>query len=396
MDREFLEERRGFLKQFGATLGAAGLASTGIATTAHAQVKPKGNIPDRPIKVGHITFLTGPAELLGGPGQRGHLLAQEEINARGGILGKRKIETIFADEAAGTDGNVKELRRMKLAERIELFTGVISSGNTPALGPVAEELKILTLFNDGCTDFLFDKAVPNPKYTFRVTNIQSADGVTAAIGAATHWPKVRRIASLQPDYSYGRNVFEHFALALGKPGRVPWGQRRWELHEAHRTQPLRRGTAFRDPPLLNELKKPSVSLPSTGRNQLPAGHSRLAKVAALHVADVMLKREPGVDPSFNCEWSQRKRIQSPWRHKRIRTRRGWVQRRQLLEQLAELMPEHWRTLGTALGIRKDEILLLSEFSSATMLLQNTDEAPRQWQLPLLPRVDDPLLQPEED
>jgi branched-chain amino acid transport system substrate-binding protein len=75
---------------------------------------------------------------------------------------------------------------------------------------------VLTLFNDGCTDFLFDKAVPNPKYTFRVTNIQSADGITAAIGAATHWPKARRIASIQPDYSYGRNVFEHFVLALGK------------------------------------------------------------------------------------------------------------------------------------------------------------------------------------
>jgi len=37
------------------------------------------------------------------------------------------------------------------------------------------------MFNDGCTDFLFDKAVPNPKYTFRVTNIQSADGITSAV-----------------------------------------------------------------------------------------------------------------------------------------------------------------------------------------------------------------------
>ena len=47
----------------------------------------------------------------------------------------------MADEAAGTDANVKELRRMKLSENIDLFTGVISSGNTPALGPVAEELQ---------------------------------------------------------------------------------------------------------------------------------------------------------------------------------------------------------------------------------------------------------------
>jgi hypothetical protein len=89
-------------------------------------------------------------------------MAAEEINAQGGFLGKRKIETITADEAAGTDANVKELRRMKLDGKIDLFTGVISSANTPALGPVAEELALLTIFTDGCTDFLFDKAVPNP------------------------------------------------------------------------------------------------------------------------------------------------------------------------------------------------------------------------------------------
>src|SRR3970282_2607559 len=152
MDKDEIQhERRGFLKQFGGTLGAGGLGAAGVGT-ASAAVKPKGTIPDKRVKVGHITFLTGAAELLGGPGQRGHILAQEEINAQGGVLGKRKIETIFADEAAGTDSNVKELRRMKLSEKIDLFTGVISSGNTPALGPVAEELKVLTLFNDGCTD----------------------------------------------------------------------------------------------------------------------------------------------------------------------------------------------------------------------------------------------------
>ncbi len=73
---------------------------------------------------------------------------------------------------------------------------------------------MLTMFNDGCTDFLFDKAVPKPKYVFRVTNIQSADGVTSAVGAAKAWPNAKRVGSIQPDYSYGRNVHEHFMLAL--------------------------------------------------------------------------------------------------------------------------------------------------------------------------------------
>ena len=157
---------------------------------AEAQAKDAGNIPDTPYKIGHMTFFTGAAAVLGEPLYKGHILAAEEINAQGGLLGKRKIETLKADENAGTDANVKEMRRMKLCEKIDLFTGIISSGNTPALGPVAEELKLLTIFVDGCTDFLFDKAVPNPHYIFRITNIQSADGVTCALATAMTWPKV--------------------------------------------------------------------------------------------------------------------------------------------------------------------------------------------------------------
>ena len=212
-------DRRSFLNNLGVTVGAAAAATAMPAITpasAQGPAAPKGKIPDTPLKFGHMTFLTGPGAVLGEPSLKGHILAAEEINAQGGILGKRKIETITADEAAGTDANVKELRRMKLSEKIDMFTGVISSGNTPALGPVAEELAVLTIFVDGCTDFLWDKAVPNPKFAFRITNIQSADGVTCAVAAAQAWPQAKRIAHIHPDYSYGRNAFDHFRLAFSK------------------------------------------------------------------------------------------------------------------------------------------------------------------------------------
>src|SRR5262252_3126970 len=182
------QDRRNFLSKLGVVVGTAGVAGAGAVGGSRmlnaAQEPAKGKIPDTPYKVGHMTFLTSAAAVLGEPSLKGHTMAAEEINAQGGLLGKRKIETITADEAAGTDANVKELRRMKLEGKIDLFTGVISSGNSPALGPVAEELGVLTIFTDGCTDFLFDKADPNPKYVFRITNIQSADGITAAIGVA--------------------------------------------------------------------------------------------------------------------------------------------------------------------------------------------------------------------
>ncbi len=211
--------RRDFLNALGVTVGAAAAASAGAIAApskAEAAEPPKGKIPDTPFKVGHMTFFTGPGAVVGEGSYKGHILAAEEINAQGGLLGKRKIETFKADEAAGTDANVKEMRRMKLSEKIDLFTGVISSGNTPALGPVAEELKLLTIFVDGCTDFLFDKAVPNPHYIFRITNIQSADGVTCAVATAMTWPHVRKIAHIHPDYSYGRNAFDHFGVATRK------------------------------------------------------------------------------------------------------------------------------------------------------------------------------------
>src|SRR5919198_976842 len=211
--------RRDFLAALGVTVGAAALGVAGSDATAEAaetKEPPKGKIPDKPIKMGHMTFMTGPAAVLGEQSHKGHILAAEEINAQGGFLGKRKIETITADEAAGTDANVKELRRMKLSADIDFFTGIISSGNTPALGPVAEELQLPTIFTDGCTDFLFDKAVPNPKYIFRITNIQSADGVTCAVAVAMTWREVRKIAHIHPDYSYGRNAFDHFSIAISK------------------------------------------------------------------------------------------------------------------------------------------------------------------------------------
>jgi len=213
-------DRRDFLRALGVGVGAVGAAAGSIPLIGMAQAQtpaaPKGNIPNTPYKIGHMTFFTGPAAVLGEPMYKGQLLAAEEINATGGLLGKRKIEVLKADEAAGVDGNVKELRRLKLQEKIDFFCGITSSGNTPALGPVAEELKVLTIFVDGCTDFLFDKAVPNPHYIFRITNIQSADGATCAIAAAKTWPDVKKIAHIHPDYSYGRNAFDHYTIITKK------------------------------------------------------------------------------------------------------------------------------------------------------------------------------------
>jgi branched-chain amino acid transport system substrate-binding protein len=51
---------------------------------------------------------------------------------------------------------------------------------------------------------------------FRTTNIQSADGVTTALAIVQTWPKSKRIAHIHPDYSYGRNAFDHIKIVMKK------------------------------------------------------------------------------------------------------------------------------------------------------------------------------------
>lgn len=211
--------RRDFLATLGVTIGGAALGVGGdlaVAGAAEAQDAAKGRIPDAPVKFGHITIQSGPGAILGLPSLKGHTLAAEEINAKGGLLGKRKIETLTADEAAGPEATVKELKRMKLSEKIDYFSGVIAAHNQLAVGPVVEELKLLTIMTEGCIDKLFEVEVPNPHYLFGMTNILSADGVTTALAVAKAWPDVKRIAVVNPDYAFGRWFQLHFDAAREK------------------------------------------------------------------------------------------------------------------------------------------------------------------------------------
>src|SRR5438094_10521047 len=106
-------------------------------------------MPDKPVKFGHITILSGPGAVLGAPSLKGHTLAAEEINGAGGLLGKRRIETITADEAAGPDATVKEVKRMKLSEGIDYFPSVNGSHNQHATAPCANELILPTKITAG-------------------------------------------------------------------------------------------------------------------------------------------------------------------------------------------------------------------------------------------------------
>ncbi|MEM1965240.1 MAG: ABC transporter substrate-binding protein [Candidatus Caldarchaeum sp.] len=200
------------------TVTVAGGATTVVRTvTVTGTARPP---PTTPIKFGAQYFHTGGGALLGLPGSYGLQMAIKEVNEAGGVMGRR-IELLERDEGS-TDATVREFRKLVLEDKIDYYFGLISSGNTPAVGPEAEENRVLTLFTDGCTDILFEQAIPNPKYVFRITNIQSSDAITNAVGAVkllVETGKLKenpRITGIHPDYAYGRLINDFGTLAFRK------------------------------------------------------------------------------------------------------------------------------------------------------------------------------------
>jgi branched-chain amino acid transport system substrate-binding protein len=114
-----------------------------------------------PVKLGIVTFLSGPAAgPFGIPARNAAELTAELLNAgtvpapyKGKGFGGRPVELVIIDEAGGPQKQVSEYRN--LVSRVDYVVGYISSGDCLAIAPVAEELKKLTVLFDCGTPRIF-------------------------------------------------------------------------------------------------------------------------------------------------------------------------------------------------------------------------------------------------
>ncbi|MBX5453060.1 MAG: substrate-binding protein [Acidobacteriia bacterium] len=100
---------------------------------------------ERPIKVGLISPLTGAWTVYGKAHSAGFLLAVDEINAAGGVLG-RKIEVVVADSKTEPRIVVEQANRLVREERVDFLAGTFSSAERNAAGPVVTAAKKVLLY----------------------------------------------------------------------------------------------------------------------------------------------------------------------------------------------------------------------------------------------------------
>jgi len=130
--------RRGALKGIAATTGVA-------AASLAAPVFIRNAMADSPIKVGIISPLTGAWTVYGKAHISGFELAVDEINAAGGVLG-RKIELVVGDSKTEPRIVVEQANRLIRQERVDFLAGTFSSAERNAAGPVVKAANKILLY----------------------------------------------------------------------------------------------------------------------------------------------------------------------------------------------------------------------------------------------------------
>jgi len=184
------------------------LAVIGLA----ALLVPAHSRAQQPIKVGYPMILSGPGALFGEPALKGAQMYVEEINGKGGVLG-RKLELITRDTKGNADEAVRVSRELILKDNVDFLVGTLTSAEGPAVSTIAKENKIVFIAPIPKTDQLTAPANLHP-YVFRTASNTTIEGRTAAEIVAK-WP-VKKIATIAPDYAYGQDVAKAFVEHIKK------------------------------------------------------------------------------------------------------------------------------------------------------------------------------------
>jgi len=160
------------------------------------------------IKIGEVnSYKAQPAFLE--PYKKGMELAVEEINAAGGVNGK-KIELITRDDNANPGDAVRVAEELISREKIDVLTGTFLSNTGLAVADLAKQKKFFFLAGEPLTDKMTWQG--GNQYTFRLrpgTYMQAAMLVPEAVKL-----KKKRWAIVYPNYEYGQSAVAAFKQLL--------------------------------------------------------------------------------------------------------------------------------------------------------------------------------------
>jgi branched-chain amino acid transport system substrate-binding protein len=187
------------MKRYCAVLVAVGALGAGTA------------LAQEPIRIGAMYPLTGGGAVYGVPAMAGHQLAVEELNAKGGIMG-RKIESIERDDKLNPAAASSTMKELITKDKVDIVVGGLASSVGLAMSEVSKQEKVVYISTIPKTiQMTTDKL---HKYVFRTSSNTDFEGDTMALLVGKY--KLGKLCHLELDYAYGNDLEAGILKALPK------------------------------------------------------------------------------------------------------------------------------------------------------------------------------------
>jgi branched-chain amino acid transport system substrate-binding protein len=172
-----------------------------------------GQKTDDSIVVGHVASMTGDTATFGRSADQGMRMAIEELNAKGGVLGK-KLTLVTEDDRSVTEEARTAAQKLLQRDKVIALLGEVASSRSLAAAPEAERAKV-PMISPGSTN---PKVTEGKDYVFRACFIDPFQGAVMARFAAQEL-KAKKLAILfdfKQDYSVG--LADFFRETVKKDG----------------------------------------------------------------------------------------------------------------------------------------------------------------------------------
>lgn len=173
-------------------------------------------IAAEPYNLGVALAITGPGALYSRDGVAGIKLAVEEINEKGGFLGKHPINLIVKDTRTNPEEAVRVVKYLTVMDRADAILGTYSSACALAIKPVCRELRTLHIAAISNSEDITLRD-PSP-YTFSVVpnSYMQANAVAFAVAKLAKEKGWITYCTIASDYAWGRSTQKNTVALLKK------------------------------------------------------------------------------------------------------------------------------------------------------------------------------------
>lgn len=185
-------------------------------TLASGLIAGSFTVQAQPIKVGWLSSLTGPLSASAIAENQGVELAVEEINAAGGILG-RKIELLTRDTAGDPTKAVNFAQQLAFSDKVSFVIGPVNSGEGLATTPMLARAGVPNIIIGAIDELTDAKKYPR---AFRMINT-NMQWITTANKYAIETLKKQKVAVIADTSGYGTASAKSAIALLEKAGIKP-------------------------------------------------------------------------------------------------------------------------------------------------------------------------------